>query len=886
MLEKKIPPETSASRWPKQPSSKKTVFYFIPHLRFFRRFLLPNMRPVRKRLSCVKPPTRRQQWKKVIRTAVLLLACGSHGISANATDSSRESSTLYNFNIPSLKVEQALSQLAENTGHQLLFSYELVNSLQSNAVTGDYTATNALQLMLQNTPLTGTFTERGVIIITSTTALKNIETGRGNMNTNTKKTLLAAAIGMFAAGGMNAASAQDQNEAATNQAQLDEIIVTAQKREQRLIDVPISIATLSEEKLKNMGIDGIDKLVYAIPNLSIRSNSETEKRFVIRGVSNVQGSSALVGVYLDEIPVSLSPQYQPNLQMLDIQRVEVLRGPQGTLYGQGSTGGTIRLLTKNPNFDGINGEIGSSFYTTQGGDTSSEISAITNIPVIDDTLAFRVAASYKDVGGWMDQPDANNEDINDVETSYIRVKGLWQVSEALTVNAMVMRARDDAGARGLGNILDSQGDWFYRQVERNGLPLLGTEISTYSDIYNVTLNYDLGFATLTSSTSQVEIGTDPYNSSVRVNQDPVSNAGIPVTGIFNNTEGFTQEIRLQGVTDNNKLDWVVGVFYSDIDAKKGYEDASVYTEGVVGSSYGSSDQRETSESKAIFSSIDYHLSQQLTFTVGARYFEDDRAIDGSSYAAPKSASFDHVSPAIGASYALTNDASVYVRIAEGFRSGGFNSLSGAEDYLPETVRTYEVGGKALMLEGRLQAEAAIFYSQYEDIQASDPSQQVIGRTVTVNPGEAEMQGIEWSTQLSVSEQFSVGFSGHYMDTEFVKVSTVSVNVIGDPISYAPKFSVAFNTRFDFEGPLSSAGFTALDYNVQGGSVEINSGNRRVESDTLTHLNVRLGLNWESFTAELFGRNLTNERDFNAPTNTHNYTQDRPRTWGVNVAYKF
>ncbi|ETN91607.1 Ferripyoverdine receptor precursor [Gammaproteobacteria bacterium MOLA455] len=785
------------------------------------------------------------------------------------------------FNIPQQRADLALTEFAEQANLTLVFPFDQVKDKTANRLVGHYPVEFAVTQLLQGTGLNPTFSNRLVLNI----AIESKGKRMNIKNMNLRKTLLATSVGIFAAG----AGAQDtvrNQEFATDQARIDEVVVTAQKREQRLIDVPISIATLDDEKLKNMGINGIDKLSYAIPNFSIRSNSETEKRFVIRGVSNVRGSSALVGVYLDEIPVSLSPQFQPNLQMLDIQRVEVLRGPQGTLYGQGSTGGTVRLLTKNPNFDGINGEIGSSFYTTKSGDTSSEVSAITNIPVIDDTLAFRVAASYKDVGGWIDQPDANNEDINDVETSYIRVKGLWQVSEDLTLNAMVMRARDDAGARGLGNILDSQGDWFYRQVERNGLPLLGTEISTHSDIYNVTLNYDLGFATLTSSTSQVEIGTDPYNSSVRVNQDPVSNAGITVTGIFNDTEGFTQEIRLQGVTSNNKMDWVVGAFYSDIDTKKGREDASVYTEGVVGSSFGSSEERETSESTAIFASIDYHLTQQLTFTAGARYFEDDRAIDGSSYAAPKSATFDHVSPAIGVSYALSNDASVYVRIAEGFRSGGFNSVAGAEDYEPETVRTYEVGAKALMLDGRLQAEAALFHSQYDDIQASDPSQQVVGRVVTLNPGEAEMQGIEWSTQLSISEQFSIGLDGHYIDTEFVKVSSVSVNEVGDPIDYTPKYSVSFNTRFDFAGPLDSAGFTALDYNVQGGSVEIASGNRRVESDTLTHLNVRLGLNWESFTAELFGRNLTDERDFNNPTNFNNYTQDRPRTWGVTVGYKF
>ena len=245
-----------------------------------------------------------------------------------------------------------------------------------------------------------------------------------------------------------------------------------------------------------------------------------------------------------------------------------------------------------------------------------------------------------------------------------------------------------------------------------------------------------------------------------------------------------------------------------------------------------------------------------------------------------------MSPAIGVSYALTNDATVYIRIAEGFRSGGFNSIAGVEDYLPETVRTYEMGAKASMLEGRLQAEAAFFYSQYEDIQGLDFSRQLPTRFATVNPGEAEVRGVEFSAQLSVSEQFSVGLSGHYIDTEFVEVSAVSNNVVGDPMDYVPKYSVSFNTRFDFEGPLSSAGFTTLDYNVQDGSVEIASGNRRVESDTLTHLNMRIGLNWESFTAELFGRNLTDESDFNAPSNFDNYYQDRPRTWGVNVGYKF
>ena len=153
---------------------------------------------------------------------------------------------------------------------------------------------------------------------------------------------------------------------------IEEILVTAQKREQRLIDVPISIAVLGEEELKDLRITGLNDLSYAVPNLSIRDVSSDNKKIIIRGISNGTGQSALVGIYLDEIPLSLNSQTQADLQLLDTQRVEVLRGPQGTLYGQGSTGGTVRFLASNPSFDGFSAYVGSSFSSTHDGDASSE----------------------------------------------------------------------------------------------------------------------------------------------------------------------------------------------------------------------------------------------------------------------------------------------------------------------------------------------------------------------------------------------------------------------------------------------------------------------------------------------------------------------------------
>ena len=207
--------------------AKINALFLSPHLRFLRQMLLPNMRPVRNKRSCAKPPTHRQQWKNAIAKSVLILACGSYGLVASANDSSREGSTIYSFNIPAVKVEQALSQLAETTGHQLLFSYALVNSLQSTAVKGDHTAPNALQLILQNTPLTARFTERGVIVITDASAGDNTDKGRGNMNSKTtltkRKNVLAAMVGLFAAaGGASSAMAQG-DEAATAQGRIDEL---------------------------------------------------------------------------------------------------------------------------------------------------------------------------------------------------------------------------------------------------------------------------------------------------------------------------------------------------------------------------------------------------------------------------------------------------------------------------------------------------------------------------------------------------------------------------------------------------------------------------------------------------------------------------------------
>ena len=230
-------------------------------------------------------------------------------------------------------------------------------------------------------------------------------------------------------------------QAATQQSSIDEIIVTAQKKEERLLDVPISISVVSDEFIENAGISNLADLAYAVPNLSVVETSPGVFTAAIRGVTNNSGFAPLTGIYLDEIPLSVTTVASVNLETIDIERVEVLKGPQGTLYGQGSVGGTIRFIAKKPSFDGIEGQIGGSAYGTKDGDSSGEFTGVLNLPVIDDTLAFRVAATYKDRGGWIDRPDAGIDNANDSELSSIRLKGLWNISDDFNANLTVINHR-------------------------------------------------------------------------------------------------------------------------------------------------------------------------------------------------------------------------------------------------------------------------------------------------------------------------------------------------------------------------------------------------------------------------------------------------------------
>ena len=709
-------------------------------------------------------------------------------------------------------------------------------------------------------------------------------------NSSKRKTVLAGLVGLFAAGGMTQAVAQG-GEAATGQSAIDEIIVTATKREEKLIDVPISIAVLTGEKIENAGIQNITDLSYAIPNLSVWERGPGLQTITIRGVGNQRGSSSLVGIYLDDMPASSFPDSQLDLQAIDLERVEVLRGPQGTLYGQGSVGGTVRFITKQPSYDGVSGSIGTSSYHTQKGGWSEELTGILNAPVIDDVLAFRLAASYKNKDGWIDQPAINAKDINDSELTNIRLRGIWQASENSIVHFSAIRHRNDGGGTNIVN-LDPVSESLH-QVAVD--PTLSPSFTDDYDIYNVSVNFDLGFATLKSLSSYIDI-------------EKQLNAGIsnflffsfaPTTLVeglvgeqLQQGEIFTQEISLG--SDTGPLDWTVGVFYSDSERHTAAYDFELAFGGVVINTVPvASDDFRFSKSTAFFGDLSYEFTDRLTIGIGTRYFEDDRDFKGIGLALAET--FDNLSSKVYLSYALSNDASLYASISEGFRSGGFNDSAGvlnggAPSYDPEDLTSYELGVKSVLLDKTLSAEVAIYFSEYNDYQAL-AADLISGGSSIFNVGEAEIKGIELNIQWLVSEQLSIGLSGNVTDAEITKVTGTSpTQFVGDPLDYVPDYNYSLNFEYTGNWTDTIPGFIRLDYNVQGenGTSSRNSGFVQdvAYSGTISLLNAHVGLELGGLAVELFGKNLLNEDDLTTASIARTGPQERPRTFGIKLDYDF
>jgi outer membrane receptor protein involved in Fe transport len=569
----------------------------------------------------------------------------------------------------------------------------------------------------------------------------------------------------------------------------NEIIVTATLRNERLEDVPIALSAIGRDEIAARGASDLRDLQAAIPALRLVDIGPGSQRIQLRGVSQFQGLPT-VGNYVDEFSINnIGPQGAPEIQLFDMQRVEVLRGPQPVLYGEGSMGGTIRYISRDPSLNAFEvngfGEVG----FIDGGETGFRGSAGVSIPIATDVAGLRIAAFHNNAGGWTDGPPG--EDINDIKTTSVQAKLLIKPSPDFSISL-------------LGMYSDRTQDFkSYSFDGENTNQVFGSTAEQDFYLGNLVATYDVGPFTLLSSTGYVEINGRSVDDS-----GPFFNElfGAPLlvnalSDAIGTTKKFSQELR---ITSNGEgpFRYILGAVYSDTDASGiiiGTGESAI--PGLPAQALGvvfDVDQTQESETLAVFGSLSYTFADWLTFEAGGRYFRDKRSIfsDFQIVGFPAtpvfvaSDTFDTFNPRISVT-ADTGDGIVFASASKGFRSGGFNG-AGAPAALatfdPETLWTYEVGAKQNVLDGTLFVEASVYYNEYTNVQSNDINPNNPGQAIAVNSGEASGFGFDFGFRATPSRNFAVSGSLGYNNMRFDS-QTVS-NLPGDPLDLVPDWNVS------------------------------------------------------------------------------------------------
>jgi outer membrane receptor protein involved in Fe transport len=651
---------------------------------------------------------------------------------------------------------------------------------------------------------------------------------------------------------------------------VDEVLVTAQKRADRVLDVPMSLTVVGSETLERMQATGFTDYVGAIPGLAVVSDQPGNARLTLRGL-DTGGVASTVGTYIDETPFGSSSALAngavlaPDLDPYDVARVEILRGPQGTLYGASSLGGLIKFVTVDPSTEAFQVRAGGAAEGTDDGAQSWSIRGLVNVP-LGDTAAFRVSGWKRDQGGYIDDPARDAEDINGAVTTGGRAAFLWNASDKLSFKVSAIAQDIDSSA-------PNTADYYLDTLEPvNGPYDQSRTFSEYSDtsyrIYDLVIDWDLGFATLLSATSYNEL---EQGSAV----DSTVAFGVP-SHIANSMEQdkFVQELRLTSPS-SERLEWQVGLYYTD-------ETADLYQNVLFGPPPGAPlgidvGLDSTFEEFAGFGNVTWHFGPRFDIGLGLRYSENDQTATQFGSAAPggDGSSDDGVWNYSFAPQWNVNDSTMfYGRIADGYRPGGPN-VSSALGNIPPTFESdsatnYEIGYKSALVDNRLQIDLSLFYIDWEDVQLLVTDGVISGNG---NGGTAESQGVEWSFSWLPAEGLSVVWTGAYTDAKLTSdAGPLTGGLDGDSLPFAPEWASSLSADYQwivFDNAQAYVGgglrYVGERMSAFSPTVAALTGNAQVELPDFLLLDLRAGLAFEHVAVDIYWKNVTGE--------------DEPQTFG-------
>lgn len=658
------------------------------------------------------------------------------------------------------------------------------------------------------------------------------------------------------------------------------IIVTAQKREAALQDVPFSVAAANEQQIRDAGANNVAELARNFAGLTITDLGPGQSQVAIRGISAGQvvrdlvgGVKESVGVYLDESSISQA-LFTPDLDLFDLERFEVLRGPQGTLFGAGSSAGTVRYITRQPQLGDFEGAAEAGLFTGTDSDFGGQLRGAINLP-IGDTMAARLVGYYNELAGFIDAfyPARNvDEDVNSGEKYGARVALLIQPSENLSITPRIVYQQLETDGYPRIDTYSILGNPFTTTEppvtpgERGQVRQLREGIDDEFKLADLRIEMVFGGVTLTSITSYTD-------RDVVVVRDAGPLTGSITYGTFNgspaqvrfdsplidttNLEAFSQEVRFASDT-GGAFEWLIGAFYQDIDRKYGQDlptpgyDALLTSRGLPPSS-GFNAPPDTPyystvpfnfEQLAVFGEGTYRFTDQWSVTAGVRYydFEEDRELTFAGAFAdvgytqqPGSTSSDGFSPRLILSFEPNEDVLLTAQVARGFRLGGINdplnlplcappdlvTYGGQPTFDDETVLNYELGAKTQLADGRVTLNGAVFYSDIDDLQVIADAGSCSSRIVL--NAQAESIGAEVELFARLNASWDVGLSATYVQAE---ITETRADATGAPIAgirdgnrlpTSPELQLSASTTYTWPAFDTTDGFVNFTYQHSGSS---------------------------------------------------------------------
>ncbi|MEW9904885.1 TonB-dependent receptor [Pseudomonas putida] len=739
-----------------------------------------------------------------------------------------------------------------------------------------------------------------------------------------KRTALSIAVAL---GGLPALAALADDTPAPNTSStadttgstLSKVVVTAQKREETVQEVPASISVLSGDKIRDTSLQSANEVTRFIPNASAgTTEGHGRPRWWIRGLgTGDQGANTVspVGIYVDDVYIAnISATGFP---LFDQERVEVLRGPQGTLWGKNTTAGAINFISRKPTFER------SGYAKASYGNYDDRVleGAISDA-LVADRLAARLSFRHQGRDGY-NENIADSNDRGALEDDAARLQFLAYINDDLEAN-LNLHARSYHDTGGYSTVSyglrpDGSNRFGYRIDPKQGKVNYNAKYEVQIDQVgtNLNLNWQLGDLTLTSISAFEHFTRDGFSDADNTPQE------LQRSYAYADSQQWSQELRLASPRED-RLNWVVGLHYfnEDLDSRNA---SAALNNPFIPRYYNNLSYNQGTESYAVFGSSTFRFTEDFSVTAGLRWTRETKDIDLRRVQNQGQANFSNpdwwkpgsVSSALVANavqderntwsdwtydltpeYQISDNARVYLRYAYGFRSGGYNTGATSQETVatvnPEYLTSYELGVKSEWLDGRLNANAALFYYDYEDIQlniVSAVNNQTVSRLA--NGAEGEAYGAEFELEAVPVQNLHLNFALGLLHTEFTDYTSGNNDYSGNKFVRAPNVSAVIGADYRIPLQVGGALVLATDWNTRSRQYFFSndqSQNMRTGGYTLGNARITYELPGDTTQVSAYVSNLTDKeyRNHTLPGGfqTAGVMFGDPRTFGVSVTTEF